>query len=130
MSADRLAGLDWHLPEAVQLSTIADISANPPVDLTSLILPGNKALWENAARVIVAIGQPRIDRVLTDLSQWMQDMNWPGAALIYDFFRRAENVDGVLAERLDHALSSHDKDWAENIRCLIAERQRYLAQGD
>jgi len=43
-----------------------------------------KAMWENAAKVIVKIGWPKIDPIIIPLFMWLIDPNWPGSQQIYN----------------------------------------------
>ena len=46
---------------------------------------GEKSRWENAAKVIINIGWPKVDHILVPLFLWLLDPNWPGSQLIYNF---------------------------------------------
>ena len=63
-----------------------------------------KARWENAAKMIVKIGWPKVDHILIPLFIWLIDPNWPGSKLIYDF----------LLSLPQHVLKSKMKEILEN----------------
>jgi hypothetical protein len=45
---------------------------------------GPKADWWNQAKILIALGFPRIKPILNTLFEWLQDMNWPGAVEIQE----------------------------------------------
>lgn len=44
----------------------------------------NKSIWENCARVIISKSNQELELYLISMFEWLKDMNWPGAYLIYD----------------------------------------------
>lgn len=46
---------------------------------------GEKEYWENAARIIIKIGWPKIESIVVPLFMWLLDPNWPGSELIYNY---------------------------------------------
>ena len=53
--------------------------------LSVLIMPiENKSIWENCAKVLISKSDEELERYFVELFEWLQDMNWPGAYLIYD----------------------------------------------
>jgi len=51
-----------------------------------LILPPerSKAVWENCAKVIISKRDEELKPYLPLLFEWLKDLNWPGAMLIFD----------------------------------------------
>ena len=47
-----------------------------------------KAIWENCAKVIVSKTDQELELYLIGMFKWLQDMNWPGAYLIYDRLKK------------------------------------------
>lgn len=54
-------------------------------ELAYLKFGKDKGKWENAAKTIVKIGWPKVDRIIIPLFCWLLDPNWPGSFLIYQF---------------------------------------------
>lgn len=44
----------------------------------------SKAVWDNCARVIALRSDEELEHYLYWLFEWLQDMNWPGAYIIFD----------------------------------------------
>ena len=54
-------------------------------NLSVLIMPiENKSIWENCAKVLISKSDEELELYFFDLFEWLKDMNWPGAYLIYD----------------------------------------------
>ena len=52
--------------------------------LSVLIMPiGDKSVWENCAKVLASKSDDELDRYFIKLFEWIKDMNWPGADIIY-----------------------------------------------
>ncbi len=67
-------------------------------NLSVLIMPiESKSVWENCAKVIVSKTDEELQLYYIKLFEWLQDMNWPGAELIYD------RLSGVSNEYFLHA---------------------------
>lgn len=66
-------------------------------NLSLLIMPSNrKSTWENAAKVLVHIGYPRIQPIVFELIDWLQDINWPGAIQIIDLLTTVDKKKLVI----------------------------------
>lgn len=54
-------------------------------NLSVLIMPiENKSIWENCAKVLIKKSDEELRIYYYELFEWLKDMNWPGAYLIYD----------------------------------------------
>ena len=52
--------------------------------LSVLIMPiEDKSVWENCAKVFASKSDDELDRYFIKLFEWIKDMNWPGADIIY-----------------------------------------------
>ena len=78
--------LDWQSKFGDQLRGIR--LARNLDDLSLLILPcangKSKAVWDNCARALYELSDDRLEKYLTSLLEWLQDLNWPGALVILD----------------------------------------------
>ena len=71
-------------------------------NLSVLIQPmETKMIWENCAKVLVSKTDQELEFYLLKLFMWLQDMNWPGADLI---FQRLQEVPLELLQ-LPHDIS-------------------------
>ena len=54
-------------------------------NLSVLIMPiEDKSIWENCAKVLIDKNDEKLQLYLFKLFEWLKDMNWPGADLIYN----------------------------------------------
>ena len=74
--------LDWNNDTLVQQQGIALASEIQHLSVFMQPIEG-KSLWENCAKVIIAKDDAQLSPYLVRLFQWLQDMNWPGAELVY-----------------------------------------------
>lgn len=82
----------------------------------------SKEVWENCAKVIVVHSDDELIPYLCDMFVWIQDLNWPGAELIYkrlaDFCISDFLLD-VASKFLIVANALEDDVWAEAILKLV-----------
>lgn len=75
--------LSWDNEEKIQAKGIEE--AKKIKHLSVLIQPiESKAIWENCAKVLASKNDQELAGYLIDLFEWLQDMNWPGAEIIYE----------------------------------------------
>lgn len=75
--------LSWHNDERIQAQGIAE--AKKIKNLSVLIQPiESKSVWENCAKVLASKDDEELQIYLIDLFEWLQDMNWPGADIVYE----------------------------------------------
>ena len=75
--------LSWNNSKEVQEYGVE--LANNIKNLSVLIMPiENKSIWENCAKVLISKNDEELERYFIKLFEWLKDMNWPGAYLIYD----------------------------------------------
>ena len=66
------------LPDEIEI----EISNN---ELQYYLVGTGKERWENAAKTIVKIGWPNVEKIAASLFVWLLDPNWPGSAIIEKF---------------------------------------------
>ena len=107
--------LDWHMPSEIQSKGIS-LARN-----TETIIPfiqpltpkHNKNVWENCAVIIAEKSDENLKPYLVELLEWLQDMNWPGANIIFkrllempfDMLEMPYNIVLTIAKKND------DKAW-------------------
>lgn len=75
--------LSWNNDEKMQTQGI--IEAKKIKNLSVLIQPiESKSIWENCAKVLASKEDEELKIYLIDLFKWLQDMNWPGADVVYE----------------------------------------------
>lgn len=75
--------LSWNNDKRIQAQGIKE--AKKIKNLSVLIQPiESKSIWENCAKVLVSKTDEELQIYLIDLFEWLQDMNWPGADIVYE----------------------------------------------
>lgn len=75
--------LSWNNDRQTQEQGIHE--AKKIKNLSVLIQPiESKSIWENCANVLASKSDDELEIYFMDLFRWIQDMNWPGAEIIYD----------------------------------------------
>lgn len=119
--------LDWHKPLEVQTKGIA-LARNTETILTfiqPLTPEHNKNVWENCAVIIAEKSDEELESYLTELLEWVQDMNWPGAFRIMDRLQKYSDdasLRGAVNACLAKARERGDEVWENNL-CLLMERR-------
>lgn len=91
----------------------------------------DKSKWENAAKTIIKIGWPKVDRIMIPVFCWLLDPNWPGSILIYNFLLSLpkEVLQAKMKQILDNPqwFESYDyEDFAGQIEDLCEDAQIIL----
>jgi hypothetical protein len=96
-----------------------------------LILPRKgKSTFENAAIVLAKIGFPRLNRHVTQLLEWLKDLNWLGANRILDLLVKADSETLVpcLRDAIDRAIAEKDEMWLGGLKVLITKKELGIAE--
>lgn len=112
--------ISWNSTEEIQQKGIAE--ASKIKHLSVFIRPvESKSVWENCARIISSKTDSELERYLPELFQWLQDMNWPGADLIYNRLKNMPYSEVHLAYSLSimNARRLDDKSWIEVLKTFI-----------
>ena len=113
--------LDWNAPNEVQARGIE--LANSISDLSVLMQPTaerhNKNIWKNCAIILSRKSDAELIPFLPRLFEWIQDMNWPGAAMIFSrlshFGEKSPLIEAYL-KSVQQAQDSNDEIWLENLQ--------------
>lgn len=72
-----------------------------------------KAVWENCAKVIVEKTDTELSKYVIDMLTWLQDMNWPGAELIYNriLLMKSDTIYDDFLYCLKIAIQTEDNPW-------------------
>ena len=119
--------LDWHKPPEVQSKGIA--LAENAETVRSFIQPltpeHNKNVWENCAAIIAEKSDEKLEPYLTELLEWLQDMNWPGAFCIMDRLQKYSDdvsLGSAVNTCISEARECGDEVWEDNL-CLLMGRR-------
>ena len=86
--------------------------------MTKHLIPKSKFDIEAAKRAAEA-GYPAVKPVLGELTEWLQDYNWPVARVLAPFLA---SIGSPLVPFIDHVFSTTDETWQYwMIECLIAK---------
>ena len=96
--------------------------SNMTSDLNAL-LPHTKHDVDNAS-TLVLMGYPAIEHVLPQMLEWLQDLNWPVAAIFQPFF---VSVGRPLAPHIRSVLAGDDDAWKYNLLIAVVARSPELA---
>ena len=114
--------LSWDSNEESQKHGIE--LANNIKNLSVLIMPiENKSIWENCAKVLVNKTDEELELYFYKLFKWLQDMNWPGAYLIYDrlICVSTEKFLPAYQYSLSVANQTEDRIWEKVLKDLFIE---------
>jgi len=106
--------LHWHLPEETQIEAIEWLIENTPRDQLALIFPPySKSCWQNAMKVIEAIGYPDNEAAFPRMVELFQDINWPGAEEAVLYFQTLEKAIVVpyIEAGVKQAMVERDEEW-------------------
>ncbi|MDI4645228.1 DUF5071 domain-containing protein [Cohnella hashimotonis] len=103
-----LSRLAWDTPPEQLLEAKEQLKKLSDRVFKYLVQPGGKMHWDHAAELIVEIGYPRVAPILSDLLEWLKDLNWPGARLISDLL---VSIKEPLTPFVKDALQSGDQIW-------------------
>ena len=114
--------LSWDNDISVQLCGIKE--AQKIKSLWVFILPllssNSKSIWGNCAKILVSKSNSELKPYLTELLKWLQDMNWPGASLMYDRLSSIpiDELELPLKICQDLANKTNDKPWENSLNAL------------
>ncbi len=83
-----------------------------------------KAVWENCAKVIASKSDETLERYVLEMFEWLQDMNHPGAEVIYNRLLEMplERITYSFQVSLKKSQALNDESW---IHWLLAFKQDY-----
>lgn len=108
--------LSWDSSEELQKIGLAE--ARKVKYLSVFLQPiESKSIWENCAKVLIDKSDLELERYLVDMFRWLQDMNWPGAALIFDRLKKMPKsfVQPAYTFCVDQAICTSDECWKQTL---------------
>ena len=98
----------------------------PDFDIQSFICPdGRKEIWEGCAKVISCVEYAKSSQYFSNLFEWLQDINWPGALYIrnYLYLSPYNLFIGPYNTALNEAYSQQDQEWLYHLAWFINEHK-------
>lgn len=115
--------LSWNSDDETQTAGIRE--AQKIEYLSVLFQPvESKGVWENCAKVIAGKPDEILSKYTFRMFEWLQDMNWPGAQIIWDRLLKmpANMISSAFQYSLKKAQALDDAPWQ---LCLSAFRAAY-----
>lgn len=112
-----LEWLSWNNSSEIQTKGIQE--AKKIKDLSVLIMPyRRKFAWENCAKVLAGKNDQELAPYFFSLFKWLQDMNWPGAYLIFDRLQEVSknDIESAYHTSLSFAIETKDYVWEKVLR--------------
>lgn len=106
--------LSWNNDEKVQVQGIEE--AKKIRNLSVFILPiESKSIWENCAKVLASKTDQELELYLVSMFEWLKDMNWPGADIIYDRLKQIpiQHIEDTYSLCSSIAERTNDSVWKE-----------------
>ena len=106
--------ISWNNTEEIQQKGIEE--AQKSKYLSVFIQPiESKSVWENCAKIISSKSDSELERYLVELFQWLQDMNWPGADIIYTRLKNMshDKIQFAYSLSIMRAIKLDDRVWLE-----------------
>lgn len=85
----------------------------------------SKSLWDNCAIILSEKTDKDLAPHFTSLIYWIQDLNWPGALIIFERLKNFKEVliDNDIKRYIEEADLLKDEIWKENLQALYDARQ-------
>ncbi len=89
-------------------------------DLTLFFLNGGKGVWDNCAKIICYNSNERLEKYLPNMLEWLKDINWPGAELIFDKLKTFDYcvIKPYLEQAIFEASNTQDIRWLDELKYL------------
>lgn len=125
--------LSWN--EDVEKQELGITLAKKITNLSVLIMPiENKSIWENCAKVIASKSDEKIQLYFYELFEWLKDMNWPGAYIIYDRLLRVSKKNEILVNSFSYSISIakmiKDHAWIMALDSFYNDRMKEFKSSD
>lgn len=119
-----IENISWDKPVEIQKQAMEEIiRVIDEQNISKLIVWGNKATWENAAKIILKLGYPKIKPLLPELLCFYQDINWPGVPEVTNALRGFDKsclIDGI-ERAVRSAIDDGDYGWIYGLNFLANE---------
>lgn len=119
--------LSWNTPVKIRKKIVSLMICSDNYDLNRLIQPirlfkrSSKKCWESCAYILSEKNITEMsDSIIDKLFIWLQDMNWPGAEIIFSYLVSAAPEKWILnyERAVERAVNDNDNDWLYSL-CKI-----------
>ena len=112
--------LDWNCSIEEQLKglQLAKTIKSINVFIQPLDYKHNKNVWENCAKILAERNDEELRPYITSLLEWLKDMNWPGAFIIFERLKNYKDkkwFDLVYNEVINMTEKLEDEIWKKNL---------------
>lgn len=104
---------------------IIDEYANNNYKNEMLCRNGSKYFWQIEARILLKRGYPKVQDIINNLFEWLQDLNWPGSNEIIDLLLmipKEEFIKGIEYS-IEQAQKDKDYDWIMNMKYICEKKK-------
>ena len=87
----------------------------------------NKNVWNNCALILNNRTDVELEPYIMDLLEWIADMNWPGANIIYNRLTKYGDyswLEFCIKNSLKIANALSDEQWVDNLEALLIHCSR------
>ena len=87
----------------------------------------SKSVWEPCAKVIALKSDEELDDYMYRLLEWLQDMNWPGAEIIFERLSQIPyaKIQDYVEFSIHRAKREQDEIWLDTLEALKEHRHWY-----
>lgn len=112
--------LDWNrsIEEQLKGLELAKTVKSINVFIQPLDYKHNKNVWENCAKILSERSDEELRPYITSLLEWLQDMNWPGAFIIFERLKNYKDkkwFDLAYNEVINMTEKLEDEIWKKNL---------------
>lgn len=121
--------LSCSTPVIIRKKIISMLICSDNYDLNRLIQPIrlfkrlSKKCWESCAYILSEKNITAMsDSIIDKLFMWLQDMNWPGAEIIFSYLVSAEPEKWILnyEKAIERAINENDDDWLYSLSKIFS----------
>jgi len=116
--------LDWNNSAEIQQKGIE--LAHSVESINVFVLPANprssKNVWGNCAKILSDKPDEKLNPYLSQLLEWLEDLNWPGASIILDRLKKYCDVQWLSFELVIYvkrAVATKSHVWLSNLAELL-----------
>ncbi len=114
--------IDWERTEEEQKLGIK--LARKVKTISAFLQPKGKNLWDNCAIILSEKSDEELKPYLSELFEWLEDLNWPGAFCIWNRLREYKDkewFDVILNYKIEDAIALNREIWLDNLLELKKE---------
>ena len=115
--------IDWNQPQEIQKRGLE--LAKSVKSINAFLQPCdkkyNKNVWDNCAKILYERGDEELRPYLGRLMEWLEDMNAPGAFVVFDrllLFRDKQWLKYIISVYMKEAELLSENVWFENLNNL------------